>query len=151
MKLNLSESYVMRKEDRSYKIIIDSNIWISFLIGKAMKELQNNIDSHVIITITCTEQILELSEVFRKPKIKKYFSKDQITEFFDLLNDSSLKIKINTKTNLCRDSKDDYLVSLALDSNADFLITGDKDLLELNNVGGTIILNYTDFEKIVKL
>ena len=98
-----------------------------------------------------TEQILELSEVFRKPKIKKYFSKDQITEFFDLLNDSSLKIKINTKTNLCRDSKDDYLVSLALDSNADFLITGDKDLLELNNVGGTIILNYTDFEKIVKL
>jgi uncharacterized protein len=141
----------MRKGNKSYKIIVDSNIWISFLIGKDLKGLQNLIDSQFITIITCNEQLLELSEVFKKPKIKKYFSTGQINEFFELLDESSEKFETKTKTNLCRDTKDNYLVSLAIDSKADFLITGDKDLLELNSIRETtIVLNYSDFDKISK-
>jgi putative PIN family toxin of toxin-antitoxin system len=140
----------MKTEDKSYKIIVDSNIWISFLIGRNLKGLQNQIDSQFIKIITCNEQLFELSEVFKKPKIKKYFSKEQIIEFFELLDESSENFVIKTKTNLCRDSKDDYLVSLAIDSKADFLITGDKDLLEMVKVNVTIILNYSEFDNIVK-
>ncbi len=140
----------MRKGNKSYKIIVDSNIWISFLIGKDLKGLQNLIDSNFITIITSNEQLLELSEVFRKPKIKKYFQIRQIEEFFDLLDESSEIFEIKTKTNLCRDPKDNYLVSLAIDSKADFLITGDNDLLELKLIGKTIVLNYSDFDKITK-
>lgn len=137
--------------NKSYKIIVDSNIWISFLIGKNLKGLQNQIDSKFIKIITCHEQLLELSEVFKKPKIKKYFSTEQIIEFFELLDESSEEFVLKTKTNLCRDPKDNYLVSLAIDSEADFLITGDKDLLEMNRIEETIVLNYSDFDKIVTL
>jgi hypothetical protein len=42
------------------------------------------------------------------------------------------------------------LVSLAIDSKADFLITGDKDLLELLKINDTTIIKYIDFDKIVK-
>lgn len=136
----------MKKESKSYKIIVDSNIWISFLIGRNLIGLQNHIDSQNLKIITCNEQLIELSEVFKKPKLKKYFTKDQITEFFELLDESSDSIIISTKSNIYRDPKDNYLVSLALDSKADFLISGDKDLLELNKIGETVVLKYADFD-----
>ncbi|MDP2113116.1 MAG: putative toxin-antitoxin system toxin component, PIN family [Bacteroidota bacterium] len=138
----------MKKGSKSYKIIVDTNIWISFLIGKNLKGLQNQIDSNFIKIITCNEQLQELSEVFKKPKIKKYFLKDEIDEFFELLEESSENFRISSSTTICRDPKDNYLISLAIDSEADFLITGDKDLLELIKVGETTIIKYTDFDKI---
>ncbi|MFZ4724922.1 MAG: putative toxin-antitoxin system toxin component, PIN family [Paludibacter sp.] len=137
-------------ENKSYKVIVDTNIWISFLIGKSLKGLQNHIDSHFIQIVTCDEQLQELSEVFKKPKIKKYFSHEHISDFFDLLDFSTEKITISSISNICRDAKDNYLISLAIDSNADFLLTGDLDLLILNKVQTTLILNYTDFDKIIK-
>jgi uncharacterized protein len=140
----------MKKGNKSYRTIVDSNIWISFLIGKNLRGLQNYIDSKNIKIITCNEQLIELSEVFKKPSLKKYFSKEQIIEFFELLDESSECVKISTKTNICRDPKDNYLVSLSLDSESDILITGDKDLLDLKKIGNTIVLKYTEFETLVK-
>ena len=136
----------MKKESKSYKIIVDSNIWISFLIGKSLLGLQNHIDSQNLKIITCNEQLIELSEVFKKPKFKKYFTKEQILEFFELLDESSECIVLSTRSNICRDPKDNYLVSLALDSKANFLITGDKDLLDLIKIEQTIVLKYSDFD-----
>jgi len=138
----------MKKENRSFKIIIDTNIWISFLIGKSLADLQEYIDSQAVSIITCDEQLQELTEVFRKPKFQKYFSSEQINEFFELLDESSVNILLKTKTDLCRDSKDNYLLSLAIDSNADYLITGDNDLLILEGISNTKIIKYIDFDKI---
>lgn len=58
----------MSKESKSVKIIIDTNVWISFLIGKNLKGLQNHLDSQRIKVVTCNEQLIELSEVFKKSK-----------------------------------------------------------------------------------
>jgi putative PIN family toxin of toxin-antitoxin system len=137
----------MKKVNRSLKVIVDTNIWISFLIGKSLKGLQEHIDSETIQIITCDEQIQELITVFRKPKIKKYFSPQQINDFFDLFDELSLNIAIKTKIYACRDAKDNYLLSLAIDSNADYLITGDIDLLILTSIENTNIIKFIDFEK----
>jgi putative PIN family toxin of toxin-antitoxin system len=67
----------MKKAGKPFKIIVDSNIWISFLIGKSLKSLQKYLDSQKILIVTCTEQIQELTEVFQKSKIKKYFTSEQ--------------------------------------------------------------------------
>jgi len=140
----------MNKANKSFKVIVDTNIWISFLIGKNLKGLQEYIDSQTIIIVTCNEQIHELTEVFKKPKIKKYFSPAQIGEFFELLYESSSNVILKTKTELCRDLKDNYLLSLAIDSNSDFLITGDNDLLILSIIENTKIIKFIDFETIFK-
>ena len=66
-----------------------------------------------------------------------------------LLTKSEL-IALQTKTTICRDAKDNYLVSLAIDSKADYLVTGDLDLLELKNIGTTIVIKFTDFEKNIR-
>ena len=141
----------MKKTSRCIKVIIDSNIWISFLIGKSLQGLQHQIDDENIIIITCTEQYIELSEVFKKPRLQKFFTKEQTTRFFELLDESSEVVELKTKTNLCRDPKDNYLVSLAIDSEANFLVTGDNDLIDLYKIGETLVLRYSDFVKIVQL
>ena len=140
----------MKKANKSFKVIVDTNIWISFLIGKNLKGFQEYIDSQSIIIVTCDEQIQELAEVFKKPKIKKYFTAEQIENFFELLDESSVKVDLKSKTDLCRDLKDNYLISLAIDSNADFLITGDNDLIVLNKVENTNMIKFNDFETIMR-
>jgi len=57
-------------------------------------------------------------------------------------------INVFSKVDICRDAKDNYLLSLAIDAKIDFLITGDKDLLSLQQIETTKIINFKDFENI---
>ncbi len=49
------------------------------------------------------------------------------------------------KVRVCRDARDDIFLELALAAQADFLITGDLDLLALNPFHQTTILTPADF------
>ncbi len=46
---------------------------------------------------------------------------------------------------ICRDEKDNFLLSLSVDSKAEYLITGDKDLLVLEKIENTEILTFSEF------
>ena len=141
----------MKRVNKLYKVIIDTNVWISFLMGKTLKGLQNDLDKKIIQIVICQEQLVELNDVFKRPKLQKYFSKSQIKEFFELLEECSVCVDLVSKVSGCRDEKDNYLLSLAIDSNAHYLITGDKDLLVLNPFNSTKIINYSDFKKEISL
>jgi uncharacterized protein len=54
--------------------------------------------------------------------------------------------KILSKVDICRDTKDNYLLALALDSHADFLLSNDRDLLDLEEFGKTKIISLYDFK-----
>ena len=56
-------------------------------------------------------------------------------------------VKVQTKIEVCRDPKDNFLLSLSIDGNADYLLTGDQDLLDLIKFGETTILTISDFLK----
>ena len=63
------------------KLIIDTNIWISFLIGKNLKGLHYFLQDNRFQIITSNEQISELIDVLSRPKLQKYFSKVQYCLF----------------------------------------------------------------------
>ena len=48
-------------------------------------------------------------------------------------------IEVKSAVTHCRDNKDNFLLALAKDGKADYLLTGDKDLLELKSFGKTKI------------
>ena len=137
----------MKQESKQYKIIIDTNIWISFLIGKNLKGLQHYIYSSIFQIVTCEEQIFELINVLHRPKMEKIFSKNQINVFFDLLDESACLTDVHSTVDICRDPKDNYLLALAIDANADYLISGDYDLLSIKQIKGTKITSFSDFEQ----
>ncbi|MEM7533787.1 MAG: putative toxin-antitoxin system toxin component, PIN family, partial [Chloroflexota bacterium] len=46
---------------------------------------------------------------------------------------------------ICRDPKDDYLLAYAIAGKADYIVTGDKDLLVLEEIEGVKIVKVHDF------
>ncbi|WP_188562824.1 putative toxin-antitoxin system toxin component, PIN family [Hymenobacter frigidus] len=52
---------------------------------------------------------------------------------------------VTSAVELCRDPKDNFLLNLALDSQADYLLSGDEDLLVLGSVGSTSIMTLAEF------
>lgn len=130
------------------KIIIDTNLWISFLINKEQSEFFKIVNSKRVLILFSDELLHEFIAVSSRPKFQRYFKKNDIPVLLDAISDSTRMIKINSKVDLCRDKNDNFLLELSKDGNADFLITGDKDLLDLKKFGTTNILTMTDFIKI---
>ena len=134
---------------KSKRIILDTNLWISFLISKKFKEIDNLVQTKDFKLIFSNESIEEFIEVVERPKFKKFFSKKDIEKLLDIFDQYAELIKVKSKMNICRDPKDNFLLNLAVDGKADYLITGDKDLLVLEKVEKTQIITYRNLiEKI---
>jgi putative PIN family toxin of toxin-antitoxin system len=131
------------------KVIIDTNLWISFLIGKELSSLKFLLVEQTVQPILSEQLLQEIILVTQRPKLQKYFPQSKVKELIDLLQIIGLLIEIKSETSICRDLKDNYLLALAKDSQANFLITGDKDLLILKQIESTQILTYQDFWQII--
>jgi putative PIN family toxin of toxin-antitoxin system len=140
----------MKAANKTNKVIIDTNIWISFLIGKNLRHLLQYILDEQFIIVTCKEQLIEFLETVEKPKLKKYFHTEQVTSFFSFLNEYAIVVPVTSTVTLCRDAKDNYLLALSIDASAHFLVTGDNDLLVLQYIDNTQIVNFSNFEKMIQ-
>jgi hypothetical protein len=72
-----------------------------------------------------------------------------VIEFIGLVSIIGLFYQIIDIPDICRDSKDNFLLSLSFIGNADYLVTGDKDLLELKEYKGTKIITPNEFDKLL--
>ena len=133
--------------NKSVKVIFDTNVWISFLIGKRLSRIENLIsDSRIIVVIT--EQLLdEIRLVTGRDKLRKYFPRKSVKELIELLEAIGEMIEVTPTHFINRDIKDNFLLDLIDFSKADYLVTGDKDLLEHNPFKTAKILTPTDFER----
>ena len=134
-------------QNKVSRIIIDTNLWISFLITKDFTKLDEIIFSRNGILIFSQELLDEFLEVARRPKFRRFFSSTDIEEILETIEEYAEFVKVQTQIEVCRDPKDNFLLSLSIDGNADVLLTGDKDLLELNTFGDTTIITISDFLK----
>ncbi len=132
--------------NRTWRVVIDTNIWISFLIGKHLAGLHRHIDSGRVEVVTCEAQLRELADVLNRPRIRKYISEVQAETFLDLLCEIALMVEPVQGPTICRDPKDDYLLYMAIAAQADYLVSGDYDLLTLDYIVDTKIITYTDFD-----
>src|SRR4051812_2519049 len=105
----------MPKNDR---VIIDTNLWISFLLTKDFSKLDTLFADRSLILLFSQELLDEFIEVARRPKFRKYFS---LIDLQDLLQQISLRaefIVVTTTATICRDPKDNFLLSLSSDGKA---------------------------------
>src|SRR5450432_3795346 len=134
-------------QNKVSRIIIDTNLWISFLITKDFTKLDEIIFSRHGILIFSQELLDEFLDVARRPKFRRFFSASDIEEILETIDEYADFVKVQTQIEVCRDAKDNFLLSLSVDGNADFLLTGDKDLLDLIKFGETSIITISDFLK----
>lgn len=134
-----------------YKVIFDTNIWLSLLIRGGFPSIFSYVESGQIQIILSVELIDEFLEVSQRVKFQKYFSITDRNSFLSYLLKNGEIIEVNSKPVECRDPKDNFLLGLALDGKATHLITGDKDLLELNPFFETKINSLTEFLNFIDL
>jgi len=99
------------------------------------------------IQLIFSQELLdEFMEVIKRPKLRKHFSEENLELILETIEQYADFIKVTSKTDVCRDEKDNFLLSLAKDGLADYLITGDQDLLVIKRFERTEIVTITEFK-----
>lgn len=131
------------------KIVIDTNILISAAISGKNPEfiIQFIIGNNQYKWIISQAIFDEYLEVLNRPKIK--LSSEKRQQWLNLVQDSTEIITVNIDYNFSRDQKDAKFVACAIASNADFLITGDKDFNDVRFIGDTIIISVSQFKNLI--
>ena len=136
--------------NKPIKLVVDTNLWISFLISRSYAKLDKILKAGLARLIFSTELIEEFIEVVERPKFKKIFSSSDIRNLFTDIYLYADLIEVKTSVQICRDKKDNFLLALCQDGNADFLLTGDEDLLILRKFGETRIMTLAEYLDIQK-
>jgi hypothetical protein len=135
-----------RRSGRPLRLVVDTNIFISFLIGKQLKALQAGIADGYFQFVISDKLLEEITEVASRPYLVKYFATGAVEILVDGLSRNAIHVALpKAIPAISRDPDDDYLLALAKAGKADILITGDKDLLVLGKYGRTRILNARAF------
>ncbi len=130
---------------KSTRIILDTNLWISFLITKNYSKLDRILFSGQGKLVFSGELLTEFIDVVKRPKFHKYFSQKDIEDIIKTIEKYGEFVEVNSTVKVCRDPKDNFLLSLAIDGRADYLLTGDAALLELKKIGKTKITTFSEF------
>jgi len=114
------------------KVVIDANVIISAAFGgKPLEVVVRALEDHEVYLSDTIERelqgvILGLSKKLSNEQT--LFLREKIQQLLSLAK----HISISTHVVLSRDAKDDHYLSLCKEAKADFLITGDKDLLSIS-------------------
>ena len=127
------------------RIILDTNLWISFLISKRLDFLDNYILNQEVTLVFSEELIGEFLSVTNRPSLKRFFTDREIVRLLNRFDEYGEIVSVRSNIQECRDPKDNFLLNLAVDSKADALVTGDKDLLSLKTIEKTQILSMRTF------
>jgi len=131
--------------NKGSRIILDTNLWISFLISKDFSKLDEIIFQKKAVLVFSKELLDEFLEVTKRPKFRRFFSKTDVESILETIDEYADFIIVKSKTTICRDPKDNFLLSLAKDGKADFLLTGDNDLLTIGVFEKTSIETISDY------
>ena len=132
-------------KSKQLKLIIDTNLWISFIISNKQNLLDPFLFSEEARLLFSTELFTEIQQTIAKPRLKKYFGTNALEEMLSTFEPYIDLIEVESIVTICRDPKDNFLLALAKDGKADYLLTGDKDLLDLIKFGKTKIKTITAF------
>lgn len=128
-------------------VVIDTNILVSaFVFGGQVKHKLEQIVAHEDIHLITSSAInSELEEVLFREKFQRFQAKRYLESQLSAFLADALTVPIEQVFTDCRDPKDNKFLNAAVNGHADFIITGDDDLLVLHPFHGVKIVTMTDF------
>jgi putative PIN family toxin of toxin-antitoxin system len=130
------------------KAVFDTNVLIAaFLTEGICAKLMIRARRRDFDLILCDGILDEFKRVLKK---KFATSPHETSEALMILSEAAWEIHgpIELITRICRDSDDDLILACARDAVADYVVTGDEDLLVLKNYEGISIVTPREFEKL---
>lgn len=133
-------------KNKPLKLIIDTNLWISFIISNKQDLLDPLLFTEKARLLFSKELITEIQQTIVKPKLRKYFGTNALEAMLSTFEPFIDLIEIESTVTICRDSNDNFLLALAKDGNADYLLTGEV----LKKFGKTKIITIANFFEAMK-
>ena len=130
----------------SKRIVVDTNVYVSRLIqpdsvpGRAVAKAWQ--DAKTLISMPT---LSELCIVLRRPKFARYIEPGLLTPYLNYVWAVAEPVVVSSAINACRDPRDDKFLEVAVHGQADAIITGDADLLDLNPFRGIAILTPAEY------
>jgi len=126
--------------------LYDTNVLISGTFWRGMPRLLIRLArKKQIQVVTCQALLDELQSVLIRPDKPFQLSKAEAALIADdVLTYASLVVSTR-KVTVCRDPDDNQVLACALAGNAEYLVTGDPDLLVLEQYEGIAIVKVRDF------
>lgn len=117
-------------------VVVDTNVWVSMALGSQVVSVQMaQIIQDTDVSIFISAELLEeLTDTLTKPKLQRYLSTVRTKQLFELIWEKVQLTVVHSSETFCRDVNDDFIINLAIDANAQYIITGDSDLLILNPI-----------------
>jgi hypothetical protein len=127
------------------KVLFDTNLWISFMIGKRLASLADVLCRHDVQVYVCEQELDEIRGVIAREKFDRLISAETRYYFFEMVYDVCFftDITVEAKSDI-RDPKDLYLLSMAESVPVDYIVSGDRDLTDMKHHAGIPILKYAE-------
>ena len=128
------------------RAVFDTNVLIAaFLTEGLCSGLLIRARKQAFNLILCDDIIREFEGILVK-KLK--LTSTDISEISAIVSEAASEIlhKLNPIPNICRDPNDDMIIACAIDATADYIVTGDEDLLILKKYKDIVIMNPRNFE-----
>jgi probable toxin-antitoxin system toxin component, PIN family len=120
------------------------------MLGRKVTTMRTLLTYPTLEIYVCRELLDEFYDVSSREKIRKYIRPEDLDDTLKLIHLYGKYVVIRTQSkSKIRDEKDLYLLSLADTINANYIVTGDKDLLVLEKHNHTKIITITEFMKLL--
>lgn len=130
------------------KVVFDTNVLVAaFLTEGLCSDLLTRARKQAFDLVLCDDIIREFEGILKK---KFKLSSTDLIEIKSIISEAASEIidHLSPIPRICRDPDDDMIIGCAIDSAADYIVTGDEDLLILKKYKDIIILNPRNFAAI---
>lgn len=128
------------------KAVFDTNVLIAaFLTEGLCSGLMIRARKQAFSLVLCDDIISEFESILRK---KFKITSADVFEISAIVSEAASEIihGLSPVPNICRDPNDNMIIACAVDAHADYIVTGDEDLLILRKYKNIVIINPRNFE-----
>lgn len=136
----------MGKKNKVIRVVLDTNVLVSALLFRGeLSKIHSLWKKGIIVPLITTSTFKELQNVLAYPKFAltvreiKAILEEEILPYFDIVEPAE------ETTGITRDPDDDKFLSCAVSGKAECIVSGDRDLLDLNKYRSIIIISPSKF------
>lgn len=129
------------------RAVIDTNLLVSYLLtnGDTISRMMAHWEQGHFVYLQSSQMLDELIDVINRPRLRRYLKTDP-QPLLDLIEtDAEYTDGKLALPGACRDPKDDKFIAYAVEGNADYIVSGDNDLLDLGVYQDIQIVRVWDF------
>jgi len=131
------------------RVVVDSNVLLSALRGGRMRPLLEALIAGRFHLLTSQPLIRELTEVLARPEWREALDPSECQELLTVIDEAAMHVTPTRRVMVCRDPEDNAILDCALAGRADYIVTGDNDLLVLHPFHGIEILRPSEFLRVL--